>query len=389
MRRARIVAAMERCDVLIIGAGPAGAAAGVTLARAGLGVTIVDRAFFPRTKTCGDALSERAVALLRALVGARAESLPRAEVRSAAAILPGGPRIVRRCSGDPGWIVRRLDLDACLRDAAEEAGAEVIEGVNVRELLRERGVVIGAAAGERRWRASVVIAADGPASIAWSALGLEKPREQQLAVAATTYMRGVTMAEMGCSEHYFERALPNGYGWVFPAIDGWSNVGVYQREDSFHAGGRRLRDLLAEFIARHPERFASATAGEVHAWPLPLRRTPRAPAGCPGLLLAGDAARLVDPLSGEGIWQALRSGQITGEVAAASLAREGRVGAAALGRLRRRVSLELGLPCWLKGQIQDAMRVIVEHGLARHTALSWALQRGYGGAVEPEEEVLR
>ena len=370
------------CDVLIVGAGPAGTAAGVTLARAGARVTIVDRATFPRPKTCGDALSNAAVALLRSIAGAEAEALPRAEVRSATAVLPSGARITRRFGDEPGWIVPRVDLDACLRRAAESAGAAVIEGVRVTSLVREGAAIVGALAGGRGWRSRVVLAADGPGSVAGPALGLERPTPGELAVAATCYVEGARLGDPSCSEHYFDRELPCGYGWVFPAVAGRSNVGVYQRADAYRSGGVHLHELLDGFMARHPEVFGEArVASPIRSWPLPLRRTPLAAAGRPGLLLLGDAARLVDPLSGEGIWQALRSGVIAGQVAARALRAGGQVGWAEVGRHRLRLAVEIGGASWLKGQIQGAMRVIVARGLDRRPSVVRALQWGYGRGV--------
>lgn len=375
--------------MLIIGAGPAGSAAGITLARAGLAVTLVDRAVFPRPKTCGDALSNAAVAIVRELAGADADTLPRAEVRSAVALLPGGARIQRHFGDAPGWIVPRVALDAMLRRAAESAGARVIEGVRVGELIREGGVFVGARAADQSWRARVVIAADGPGSVAWSALGLGKPQARGLAIAATCYLEGVTGGEPGCSEHIFDREFACGYGWVFPAVEGRANVGVYQRSDAYHAGGVHLHRLLEDFLARHPERFATARrASPVHTWPLPLRRTPRPPPGAPGLLLAGDASRLVDPLSGEGIWQALRSGTIAAEVTIGALAGGGRVGWGAVSRHRARLTVEIGATSWLKGQIQDGVRWVVDRGLDERPAVVRALQWGYGrGLAEVSKSV--
>ena len=106
----------ETCDVLIVGAGPAGAAAGVVLARAGLRVLAVDRATFPRPKTCGDALSNAALALIAELgAGPELGAAPHAVVHAGAAILPDGARIRRSYGAHPGRIVGRLDLDDLLR----------------------------------------------------------------------------------------------------------------------------------------------------------------------------------------------------------------------------------------------------------------------------------
>src|ERR1700742_4079717 len=123
-------------DVLVIGAGPAGCAAGITLARRGVRVTVVDRAVFPRDKTCGDAVSNHGVEILKALgAWAHVEGGPHAVVARAAAVFPDGTRITREYER-PGYIVARYRLDDCLRLALEESGARLLQGRSVTALRR-------------------------------------------------------------------------------------------------------------------------------------------------------------------------------------------------------------------------------------------------------------
>src|SRR5262245_29701224 len=113
-------------DVLIIGAGPSGAAAGIVLCRAGFDVCVVDAATFPRDKVCGDAVSNQGIRLLRTLGAADAMSqLPHARVARAAAVFPNGVRIERTYS-EAGYTMPRLHLDDCLRRCLEDSGASVI-----------------------------------------------------------------------------------------------------------------------------------------------------------------------------------------------------------------------------------------------------------------------
>ncbi|MBK7824960.1 MAG: FAD-dependent monooxygenase [Nannocystis sp.] len=271
-----------RSDVLIVGAGPAGAAAGTFLARMGLSVTCVDRARFPRDKTCGDAVSSAGLEIAAAM-GAALSQLPHATVRAAAAILPDGERIVRHYGAHPGAIVPRLALDDLLRQRMQAAGVTLHEGVAVRTLLRDGDHFVGAEGPALRWQARVVLAADGPGSVAWAALGREYPRGAQLGVAATVYLRNAQPQEPGVSEHYFERDLPCGYGWLFPPVEGLANVGVYQRADRYQRRGGQLRALLRDFLARHPDRFAAAEpVGPVRSWALPLCLHTWPPGGRPG-----------------------------------------------------------------------------------------------------------
>lgn len=368
-----------RSDVLIVGAGPAGAAAGAFLARMGLEVACVDRARFPRDKTCGDAVSSAGLEIAAAM-GAELSALPHAPVTAAAAILPDGERIVRHYGAHPGAIVPRLALDDLLRQRMQAAGVALHEGVAVRTLLRDGDRFVGAEGPALRWHARVVLAADGPGSVAWAALGREYPRGAQLGVAATVYLRGATPLQAGVSEHYFERDLPCGYGWLFPPVEGLANVGVYQRADRYNKRGGQLRALLQEFLARHPDRFADAEAvGPVRSWALPLCLHTWPLGGAPGLLVCGDAGSFVDPLSGEGIWQALRTGQLAAEYAGAALKSGRTVDTSVVRRFRLACARAVSWPSLVRAGIQEGMRVLIDKELDTRPPVKKLLQWGYGG----------
>lgn len=370
-----------RYDVLVVGAGPAGCAAGIEAARAGLRVGVLDRAVFPRPKTCGDAVSNRGATWVDVLVGQQGalRSLPHAEVRAGAAVFPDGSRVVRSFAHAPGFIVPRLHLDERLRRALEHAGAELRQGVKVRRLRTEGGRVTGVEADGLSLDADAVIAADGPGSVAWAALGIPYHRGARLAVAITAYHEGVRFGDAeATNEHYFDPALPCGYGWIFPAVEGVSNIGVYQRADRFEAHGRSLPELLARFVAARPERLAgSRRVGRTRAWALPLMTRPWPPAG-PGLLACGDAASTVDPLAGEGIYQALHGGALAGRTVAAALRRGGGVDGRVALRYRLELVATLGLASLGRLAIQQAMDPLVAHEWYRRPWVQRLLQGGYG-----------
>jgi menaquinone-9 beta-reductase len=368
-------------EVLVIGAGPAGCAAGIVAARAGARVLVLDRACFPRPKTCGDAVSNRGALVVDALGGVQDSltTIPHAIVHAAAAVLPDGARVGRSFGHEPGYIVPRLHLDELLRGYLEGSGAELRQGVKVRRLLVEQGRIVGAATDAGEHRATVTLAADGPGSLAWAALGRSYERGRGLAVAITAYYEGVEFGpEQGVSEHYFERDLPCGYGWVFPPVEGLANVGVYQRADHFARGGDKLQAMLERFVARHPERFASASQhGKARIWSLPLAVGSRPPAG-PGVLTCGDAGRFIDPLSGEGIWQALHTGSLAGQHAALALSHGG-LGRAAVRAYQRACMRTIGWPSLARLGVQEAMRVLVSTGAYRLPLIKRILAKGYEG----------
>ncbi len=365
-------------DVLVIGAGPAGTAAATMLARQGLAVVCVDRAQFPRDKTCGDAVSSAGLELVKSL-GVNLEELAHAPVRAAAAVLPGGQVVVRNYGSQPGAIVARRVLDDALRRSMQAAGVTLHQGVAVRSLVREHGQFVGATGPNLDWRARLVVAADGPGSVAWAALGRAYPRGAQLGVAATVYLQNAAPAQPGVSEHYFERELPCGYGWLFPPVDGCANVGVYQRADHYRQADGHLREQLAAFMARHPQRFAAATAvGPVRTWALPLSMHGWPLGGAPGLVVCGDAGNFIDPLSGEGIWQALHSGVLAAEHAGQALTAGRPVDAAVVRSYRLACARTISWPSLVRAGIQEGMRWLVDHRLESHPIVLRSLRWGYG-----------
>jgi len=366
-------------DLIVVGAGPAGAAAGVTAARAGARVLVVDRATFPRPKTCGDALSNRGAEIVDRLVGCRGAlaQIPHAVVHGAVAVFPDGTRVRRGFAGHDGYIVPRHSFDALLRNQLEGAGAEVREGVKVERLLMNGPDVVGALVAGERIFSRAVIAADGPGSVGWRALGVPYRRGRGLAVAITAYCEGVEFGEdQGRTEHYFENDLRSGYGWAFPAVQGQSNVGVYQRADAFDHGPRKLGAWLDVFMQRHPERFAHARrVGRTRTWSLPLAVRPGPPGG-PGLLLAGDAAFSIDPLSGEGIWQALDSGEQAARIVLAALDGKGLT----MRWVRQYQALwtsRIGATSLVRLGIQESMDRFIERGLYRSRLARALLSRAY------------
>lgn len=364
--------------MLVIGAGPAGSAAAIAAVRSGARVCLVDKASFPRSKACGDAISNSAIELAEELAGAAAVArVPKAIVRGSAAIFPDETRVTRSYGSHPGFIVERTDFDQLLRHAAAREGAEVVEGVGIRRLRFENGRCTGAEGAGFEWSASVVIVANGAASLAADALGIAPPTHTEIGTSATAYYRGLSDSlEPGYSEHYFEKSLPTGYAWIFPEVDGRANVGVYIRVDRYHRSRARLETLLDDFVKSRGARFANARRdGPMRAWSLPLA-THRHPPCAPGLLSCGDAGRMIDPLTGEGIWHALYSGKLAGGLAARALGNGGSE-RALVDEYRRSVRRSVMWPTAARRALEMAITFVVEHDLYRSSAVRGSLQWGY------------
>jgi len=364
-------------DVVVVGAGPAGCAAGIVLARAGIDVCVIDAAVFPRDKICGDALSSGSIRLLDELgAGDAVRAAPHAVVDRAAAVFPDGTRIERRYD-EPGLIVRRIDLDDALRRTLEASGARLLQGYRVGDLIREGDRVLGVAGTDLRWSAGVVVAADGYGSRALDPPGPGPARGPWLGLAATEYWRGVDFAfGAGTCDHCFEEDLPLGYAWIFPPVDGLSNVGVYVRADTYARQGRRLGDLFDAFLDRHAARFRGGErVGPRRAWSLPIAPRPMQVAR-PGLLVCGDAAGFIDPFTGEGIWQALSTGISAGETARDAV-REGGLGVALRERYAGDCDRLVTRPSRRKLLLQHALRMVVRGGLYRNPLVRAALRAGY------------
>lgn len=293
-------------DVLICGAGPAGSAAALAARRAdpSARVVIVDRAAFPRDKVCGDGIGPHAGDVLAEL-GAAHVLEGYEEIRAYRFRGPAGHEVAS-ASQRPGWVVPRLEFDARLLEAAVAAGAEL-----VTHRVRSVRVEPDRATVDERLAARVLVGADGANSVVRRQLGAEPNPAGHRALA----LRGYAARPPGTDELYFAWEGSHGlaYTWAFPIGDGRTNVG-FIRLTSRHRGGRRaLEQAVAERLPQLPP-GEGTLAG--HTLPLVSHRPDPAPRR--NALLVGDAASLINPLSGEGIYYALASGALAGEAAVAA-----------------------------------------------------------------------
>jgi geranylgeranyl reductase family protein len=313
-------------DVAVVGGGPGGAAAAITLARAGRRVVLVDKATFPRDKCCGDGLT---VAALRRLEGLGLDPASVASWETACEAVvaaPGGRRLRLPLPAGRGQFAasaRRVDLDAALVRLAARVGVEVIQGNAVVGLAGETAgdtVALRLASGGRReLRSPYVIAADGVWSTVRKALGLGQERYLGDWQAGREYVGGVGPNARNLWV-WFEPDMAPGYAWSFPLPDGTVNLGygVVRQPGS---GPGPLRGQRVDLLARpHIAAVLGADAtpiGPWKSWPIPADIGATALVGLGGrVLFVGDAARACDPMTGEGIAQALETAELAARVIA-------------------------------------------------------------------------
>jgi len=315
-------------DMIIVGAGPAGAAAALEATRGGARVVLLERTTFPREKACGDGLTPRALDSLKRLGVTVPQGLEirRMVVHSSAAL--DRPVSVALETGQ-ATVLPRFELDDRIANAASQEGADLQTQSLAESLLVEEGRVAGVrrrtpAGVAESLRAPLVLLAEGSAGGLTRQAPLPAVRGRCTCFAARRYMEGVEWGESNA----FEFVLPIvesgspliGYAWMFPLPGGRANVGIGFLADTDTRA--HLRDALENFertLQTHDPRFARARpCGRIMGAPIRLGARGAA-SHAPGLLVAGDAAGLANPIWAEGISGALESGQIAGRTALAHL----------------------------------------------------------------------
>lgn len=392
----------EPADVLVAGAGPAGSATAILLAREGFSVLLVDRAEFPRDKACSEYMSPEAVRILDRL--GVVESLEKAGAFPLEGIKVTGPRgstahgkfaLAGYGPFRPtGLSISRRVLDHQLLAAARAAGAAFLERTCVEELLYEAGCVAGAMVrsrtGERHGlRARLTIGADGLRSVVARRLGRRNHRSPRR-LAFVAHVAGV--ADMGSSAelHFRDRA----YMGLNQIGHDQTNVALVVPADRVAPARGGVERFFTETLNEFPGVRERVQAGEVvrpvlTTGPFSVRSST---VTVPGALLVGDAADFFDPATGDGIHSALRGAELAAEVAANVLREPGPITAQRLAeypRMRRRVFSDK----WMLERLLDsALRFprLFDRGisrLGRHERMAHAVI-GLAGGFVPRSVVL-
>ena len=329
------IAADLVCDVLVVGAGPSGIAAALTLRANNFDVIVIDKAFFPRDKCCGDGLTTGALRILDEL-GFDPKTVPNWTVCNDVWLRsPSGSEMQFSLPtrGQFAAIAPRIELDNALVQLARSKNIRVLEGhefVSVREQTSDHITIDISNSNSSKIetvQSKFVIASDGMWSPVRKSLGMSTPGYLGEWHAFRQYANNVTGSAKDRLHVWFEKDLLPGYAWSFPLQDGRVNIGF-----GILRGGKysvqQMKDLWPNLLAR--KHIAGALGSGVvmedrhTAWPIPARVT-SAPLSSGRVLFIGDAACVTDTLTGEGIGQALLSGQLSARAILAGINREASV----------------------------------------------------------------
>lgn len=350
-----------RFDVIVIGAGPAGSTTARECASRGLSVVVLDRAEFPRDKPCGGGVNMRAARLLPFDLDPVIERT----IRGLRVSVKQGATYTRYSSAPLTYMTQRRHLDAYLVERAVGSGAKLCEKAPVRAVERDDGRVMVRTKGES-FEGRTLVIADGANGGTAKLAGIEVERRLGIAFEGNVTPRDGYPPEWRDVYGVEVGTCPGGYGWLFPKGD-HVNIGV----GGHWSMGPTVRDRL-DGLTRYYG-FDPADLWGVRGHPLPIR-VPGARAQDGNVLVVGDAAGFVDVLTGEGIFAAIRSGQLAAQRLTAFLQGD----MADLTGYQDDVEREIGRDLTISGQLHDIFHLAPPLAalLVRRSSRMWRLVCG-------------
>ncbi|VVC03802.1 Digeranylgeranylglycerophospholipid reductase [Candidatus Bilamarchaeum dharawalense] len=310
-------------DVIVLGGGPSGSSCASFLSKTGRKVLLLDRAKFPREKTCGDGISGRSVSVLREL--GILDQFKKVEHEDMFGVTFSSPNgivvpVAAKAKTSPGFVCRREVFDNVVFNHAKSVSAKTLEGFIAQDLIFDGQRVVGVKGTHEgkqvEFKAKVVVGADGAAGITARKLGSVNDDPAHQCSGVRCYYEGVEGMEDKIELHFVKEAIP-GYFWIFPLPGKKANVGLGMMVRDIKKNKVNLQKIMFDIIENNPTfkpRFAKAKrTTEVKSWLLPYA-TKRTKIAGDGYVLVGDAASLIDPFTGEGVGNALISGKIAAKV---------------------------------------------------------------------------
>ncbi len=329
---------MNERDVIVVGAGPAGATTATILAQKGFDVLLLDREQFPRDKTCGDAVPAGAIETLGKLGMADkiAQAVSRDELYPLDQMYLASPKgyelvakFTKGPNGENSYVAPRIHFDTLIQQHAIDSGAEFVQA-HVKEPVVENGRIIGVQAringSTETIRAKLVIGADGVTSVITRAL---RPKQNQhvdkhRAVALRAYIEDIEEMPRTVEFYMYDEILP-GYAWIFPTGSHTANVGLGMRLDIFRKQKIKLEDLLKTFLSFPDIKKRLLNGGQLRdiaTWQLNFGSQKHLQHTFDGAVLVGDAAGFINPLTGGGIHNAIISATLAAQTVAEAFSKE-------------------------------------------------------------------